>query len=163
MGVTVRVAGPEDIEHIQQSLYQALAWEGSEEFPPIEWVLVHPQAARYHEGWGRRGDLAVIAEDDGTVVGAAFCRLFTEDDHGHGYLDEETPEFGVAVWPAERRGQGIGSRLLTALEDEARRAGFKQMSLSVEIENPARQLYERLGYVFVRIDPGEGHLMVKEL
>jgi ribosomal protein S18 acetylase RimI-like enzyme len=163
MGITVRRAEADDIEHIKRALYEALAWQGPDSIPPIEWVLAHPEAARYHEGWGRVGDLAMIAEDGEEVVGASFCRLFTDEDHGEGYLDAVTPELGVAVWPADRRGRGIGTMLITALEQQALAAGIGQLSLSVEIENPSRRLYEHLGYQFVRLDPGGGHLMVKTL
>jgi ribosomal protein S18 acetylase RimI-like enzyme len=77
--------------------------------------------------------------------GVAYCRLFTEDDHGYGYVDDHTPGVAVAVREG-RRGDGLGGRLLTELAEAARAAGFSRLSLSVEVENPARRLYERLGY-----------------
>ena len=47
---------------------------------------------------------------------------------------------------AEQRGRGIGAQLLRTLAVEAGRLGFARLSLSVERTNPARRLYERLGY-----------------
>jgi ribosomal protein S18 acetylase RimI-like enzyme len=45
------------------------------------------------------------------------------------------------------RGKGIGSFLIKIAEDEARKRGFKEMTLGVEALNTkAIQLYEKLGY-----------------
>jgi ribosomal protein S18 acetylase RimI-like enzyme len=44
------------------------------------------------------------------------------------------------------RGRGIGTRLLAALIAEADDGGLK-LSIHVEVNNPARRLYERLGFV----------------
>jgi ribosomal protein S18 acetylase RimI-like enzyme len=50
----------------------------------------------------------------------------------------------IAVAPAYRR-RGIGTRLLETLIEEADTSGRK-LSIHVEMENPARRLYERLGF-----------------
>jgi GNAT superfamily N-acetyltransferase len=50
------------------------------------------------------------------------------------------------VGPLQRR--GIGTALLRAAEDTARRLGYEQITLAVGVDNPgARRLYERLRYV----------------
>jgi GNAT superfamily N-acetyltransferase len=159
--IELRPAAGADIEHVKRALFAAVAWNPERELPPYEFTIAHPELARYHEGWGRPGDLAVLAEDDGEVIGAASCRLFTAEDHGHGYVDDETPELAVAVWE-ERRGEGIGTRLMDGIEEAARAAGFSRMSLSVDADNPARRLYERLGYEELTVDEG-GVRMLKEL
>jgi GNAT superfamily N-acetyltransferase len=150
-----------DIEHVKRALFEAVSWAPERELPPYELVIAHPDLARYHEGWGRAGDMAVIAEQDGQAVGASLCRLFTEEDHGQGYVDEETPELAVAVWEG-RRGQGIGTSLIEAIEDAARDAGYSKISLSVDADNPARRLYERLGYETLTVEDGDVR-MLKEL
>jgi GNAT superfamily N-acetyltransferase len=62
----------------------------------------------------------------------------------------------------DARGQGLGSVILRALQDECRAAG-RDLTIHVERFNPALQLYERLGfalaedkgaYVFMRWTPG---------
>ena len=59
-------------------------------------------------------------------------------------------------------GEGTGTKLMAALEEAARTAGCAQLSLSVDADNPARRLYERLGYDTLTVDEG-GVRMLKRL
>jgi ribosomal-protein-alanine N-acetyltransferase len=55
----------------------------------------------------------------------------------------------------DRQGTGIGTRLLTALIDEAKRRGEPMVGLEVRADNPvARRLYERFGFVQVGVRKG---------
>lgn len=54
----------------------------------------------------------------------------------------------IALLPAWR-GRGIGTLLLKAVQAAARRAGASCLRLMVEPRNPARRLYERLGFTTV--------------
>jgi GNAT superfamily N-acetyltransferase len=113
-----------------------------------------PTFAQYTGGWGRRGDGGFVAEEDGHVVGAVWWRLFRSDDAGYGFVDEQTPELGIAVWPGER-GRGIGRLLLRAAMAE-----HPRLSLSVEDGNGARALYEAEGFVAVGRS-GDGTIMLR--
>jgi GNAT superfamily N-acetyltransferase/DNA-binding transcriptional ArsR family regulator len=159
--LVVRAVRADEVGHLQRVLYDAISWDPNRALPAFEVVVNHPQLLRYHRDWGRSGDLGVVAELGGRVVGAAFCRLFTEEDHGHGFIDDRTPELAIAVWDGHRGG-GIGSRLLVALEDAAKDAGIGRLSLSVDHDNPACRLYLRCGYQPVSSDEG-GVRMVKAL
>jgi ribosomal protein S18 acetylase RimI-like enzyme len=161
MDVVLRPAGPHDLEHVKWALFEAVSWNPERRLPPYEATIEHPELARYHRGWGRPGDLGAIAVDGEQVVGVALCRLFTDDDHGHGYVDAETPEVAVAV-AAPWRGAGLGRRLLEELAAAARAAGFARLSLSVDPGNPARRLYERLGYRELSRDAG-GVRMIRDV
>ena len=162
MDVALRSLGPGDVELVKWALFEAVSWSPDRELPPYELVIDHPELARYHRGWGRPGDAGAAAELAGETVGVAFYRLFTEDDHGHGYVDDETPELGIAVGEGFR-GSGIGTRLMDELSTTARRSGIRRLSLSVEAENPARRLYERLGYREISRDDTGGVRMVLDL
>ena len=133
----IRPAGPQDVRFLRDMLHHAFyrRESGNEEQPVY----------RYVSGWGRRGDAGVIAIDGGFPVGAAWYRLFSADEPGYGFVDEQTPELAIAVVPS-RRGRGLGRELLTALMERARRDGFATLSLSVERDNPAIGLYEALGF-----------------
>ena len=161
MTLTYRPATPADVEHVRWALYTALAWNPEREPPPLAETLEPPEAARYHRNWGRAGDLGVIASDGADVVGMAYCRLFTDEDHGYGYVDSDTPEVAIAVRDGNR-GRGIGTELLTRLAAAARADGRGRLSLSVEARNPARRLYERCGFRTVSID-GDAVRMVADL
>lgn len=161
MHLAFREATVDDVEHIRWALYAALAWNPERELSPPDVALEHPEAVRYHQDWGRTGDLGVIAEADGEVVGVAYCRLFTADDHGYGYVDAETPEIAIAVRD-RHRGAGVGERLLADLATAARDAGFRRLSLSVEATNRARRLYERAGYREIGVE-GQAVRMVLDL
>ena len=161
MEAVIRLLRPDEVVHVRWALYEAVSWDPERELPPFDVVIEHPELARYHRGWGRPGDAGVVAESRGEVVGAALFRLFTAEDHGHGYVDEETPELAVAVAEGER-GNGLGTRLMNELAEAARAAGIARLSLSVDAANPALRLYERLGYSEVSRDE-DGVRMVLDL
>jgi len=98
------------------------------------------------KGWGRAGDAAVVAETDRGPVGAAWYRFWTDAAHSYGYVDAATPELGIGVHP-HVRGRGIGTALLLSLLETARCQSVGAVSLSVERDNPAVRLYQKLGFV----------------
>ena len=153
--------GPDDGSIVRSALYLAISWTGNPRIPPFDVAMEHPEVACYHKGWGRPGDIVVKATADGAVVGAAFARLFTDTDHGHGYVDEATPELGIGVRSDYRR-RGIGRRLMTELVEAARAEGIARLSLSVTNPNPSRLLYESLGFRTV-VENGDSSIMVLEL
>jgi GNAT superfamily N-acetyltransferase len=101
--------------------------------------------SRYVDGWGRRGDTALIAMDDGHSVGAGWYRLFPESVPGYGFLDGETPELTIVVVPS-RQGEGIGERLLDALLARAKSDGYSSVSVSVERGKPEAESYLAHGF-----------------
>ncbi len=91
--------------------------------------------------------MGMVAED-GQPVSAAWLRLLPEQDPGYGFVDEQTPELSIGVVPAHR-GRGIGSLLLEAPIEAARKQRYQALSLSVEPDNPAQRLYERHGFQMI--------------
>jgi len=143
-----RLSTRADPAFLAEMLYEAVNWrdDGAEERPVFEEQLAQPELRRYVEAWGRKGDLAIVALDRvDEPVGAAWCRLFTAEEPGYGFVAPGVPEVSIAVYP-ECRGQGVGSLLLSSLVTRARTEGYRALSLSVASENRARRLYVRVGF-----------------
>jgi ribosomal protein S18 acetylase RimI-like enzyme len=146
----IRRAGTQDIPFLRDMLRHAYyARWGSEADVPLE---------RYVAGWGRPGDHALVAIEEFQPVGAAWYRLFDEDEPGYGFVDAQTPELTIAVVPS-RRGRGLGEQLLAALLEQARSEGHDRISLSVEPDNPALRLYEHHG--FAKVGERAGALVMR--
>lgn len=64
-----------------------------------------------------------------------------------------------------KRGQGVGTQLLSFAEQQAKQLGYTKLSLNVELEKyEARKLYERIGFVVTEswmINGEPFHHMVK--
>ncbi|TKH08976.1 N-acetyltransferase, partial [Peribacillus simplex] len=84
-----------DLDFLTDMMYEAI--HILENKPPKEKLLNLPHIKKYSEGWGRKGDRAIIAFEDSLPVGAAWYRLFAENQKGYGYVDDKTPELGIAV------------------------------------------------------------------
>jgi ribosomal protein S18 acetylase RimI-like enzyme len=132
-----------DEPFLWEMLYQALyVPEGHPPFPRE--IVQNPEISRYVQGWGKVDDLGFVALDEGKPVGAVWLRLLTGDHRGFGYVDETTPELSIAILP-EYRGQGIGSKLIVHLLEKTQ-SYYGAICLSVSADNPAKRLYQRLGF-----------------
>ncbi|HEY4156479.1 MAG TPA: GNAT family N-acetyltransferase [Polyangiaceae bacterium] len=144
--LVIRVVRPDDHDFLREMLFEAAYWRKNKPRPSLEEGLARPDLVHMFAGWGRPGDLAMVATDGlGERIGAAWLRLWTETEHAHAFIDTETPELGLGVRREFRR-HGVGTALLLAILSRAREQGVPRVSLSVEIENVARLLYERFGF-----------------
>jgi len=141
----IRRGGRQDVRFLRDMLHHAYYWR---ERQPGEGP---GPVALYVKGWGRVGDTALIAIEDGFPVGAAWYRLFRRELPGYGFVDEETPELAIAVVPS-RRGGGIGDALLRALFERARADGHRAVSLAVERDNELLVSYYEQRHGFARVD-----------
>jgi len=158
----VRLMQKSDYECLPEFLYQAIYISEGAERPPRDVIKV-PEINIYIKDFGTQsGDLGVVAEQNGQVIGGAWTRIIP----AYGHIDKETPELAISVLP-EFRSYGIGSKLMKKLFKVLRENGYKQTSLSVQKDNPAVRFYKRLGYEILdeRLDhAGHGdYLMIKEL
>jgi len=130
---TIRPARREDCPRLLELVRELAAFERAPD-------AVTVSSAHFEEaGFGSSPVWqAVVAEDDGMVVGFALwyvrfstwtgCRLYLED----------------IVVTAARRGEGIGRRLFEATVGEARRNGFAGMTWQMlDWNDAARRFYDR--------------------
>ena len=132
-----------DVRFLRDMLRHAYHWRLAED--------TERPVYRYVQNWGRKGDAGVVAIEGPHEYGAAWYRLFTEDEPGFGFVDEETPELTIAVVPSHR-GHGTGGELLEALLARAREEGFSQISLSAEPGQTG--FYEKHGFRELRPEDG---------
>ena len=145
MRYSIRPLSNEDEPFLWEMLYQALyVPAGEPPFPPE--IVRQPELSRYVADWGRPDDVGFLAllEETAEPVGAVWIRLLQGADKGYGYVDDTTPELTIALRPAAR-GQGVGTQLMLKMLAAAREK-YPALSLSVSVENPARHLYQRLGF-----------------
>jgi len=138
-----------DEPFLWETLYHALyVPEGNPPFPKD--IVNSRDIAKYVFGWGKVGDQGFVAIDEtsGLPVGAVWIRLFESANHGYGFVAEDIPELSIALLPGHRN-SGIGTQLLRHMIIEAA-TQFPGLSLSVGRDNPARRLYERLGFQLIK-------------
>ena len=136
--ISLRPATPDDEEflfrlYVASRADEIAAW-GWDERTRDDFLAVQFRARQggYRASWPDADDR--IVERSGTAIGRILVdrspRLIVLVD--------------VALVPAHR-GAGIGTRLVSGLQEEARRSDVP-VHLQVELTNPARRLYERLGF-----------------
>ena len=126
---------------------QALIWlmlqyaAQEESLEALQW---QPELARYAAGWGRAGDMGIVAIAEDTAIGTAWLRQWSLAQRGFGFIDVDIPEMAIAVLP-DYRGQGVGTQLIIQLLWAAQ-AYYPAVCLNVRAASPALRLYQRLGF-----------------
>jgi ribosomal protein S18 acetylase RimI-like enzyme len=158
--LTIRAATADDAGFLAGMVAVAVDWRPGSSPRPVASVAGDPALAHYVSDWPRHGEVGFVGiRVDRRPLGAAWWRFFTREDPGYGFVDPAIPEVSIGV-VSEARGRGVGTRLLQAVIDEGRRRALPGLSLSVERDNPARALYERLGFTVVGLDGAGSVTMV---
>lgn len=146
---------------LEDMLYQAIYQPDKSNLIPRS-VLNIPEVRAYINEFGtRKDDYCLVADSGETIVGAVWVRILSGPIKGYGYVDDYTPEFAISLIE-EYRSQGVGTRLMNAMIDYLRRAGYKQTSLNVKKENYAANLYKKVGFEVISEDD-EDYLMLLKL
>ena len=136
-------------------LFEASYWRQNISKPGFEQGLQRADLKYLLEDWGRKGDTGIIAEDDNdNPIGAAWYRFWTEEKHSYGYINERIPELTLAV-SEKWRGKGVGRELIKRLITKAKSQNLTKVSLSVEKENFAVNLYQQVGFKVYIDNPGD--------
>ena len=142
-GIEFRPMDVSEYPLLADFLYEAIFLPPGVMPPPRE-VIELPELQPYIADFGKDGDFCLCAVQGTQVIGAAWCRYL----EGYGSV-EDMPELAVSLLPSFR-GKGIGTVLLEKFLESIKQRNLPGISLSVQKENPAHRLYERLGFEIVR-------------
>lgn len=153
----IREIRKEELGLLKDFLYEAIFIpEGTD--PPDRDIIEKPELRLYIEEFGsRKGDHCLAADFDGRVVGAVWTRIM--DDYGH--VDDDTPSLAISL-EKEYRGRGIGTQLMVKMLEFLKELGYKRVSLSVQKENYAVKLYQKVGFRAVE-EKEQEYIMLCEL
>src|SRR5919202_1167545 len=146
----VRNAISEDADALARIYNQGIE-DGS---ATLETALRSPEERRqWLAARGPRHPVIVAITADGEVVGWASLNQFNPRAAYDHVAD-------ISVYVArERRGTGVGSVLLAALEERARQIGYHKLVLAgFPWNTPGMRLYERCGFTTVGIYHEQGQL-----
>ncbi len=153
----IRQMYPNEYPMLEDFLYEAIFLpEGVA--PPSREIISLPELQLYIADFGKQqADVAVVAEVDNKIVGAAWSRIIK--DYGH--IDEQTPSLSVSLY-SDYRNQGIGTKLFKKLLEILSQSGYKKASLSVQKANYASEWYLKMGFKVVK-ENTEDYVMVCDL
>ena len=135
-------------------LYEAIYIPNGIE-PPPKTVIYSPELQVYVSDFGQmKHDIALVAEIDKKIIGAVWVRVM--NDYGH--IDNATPSLAMSVFK-EYRGLGVGTALLKKLISTLKSKGYARISLSVQKDNYAVKMYQKVGFTILK-EVDEEYIMV---
>ena len=155
--IIIRTLTESEYNVLDDFLYEAIFVPEGCEAPPKD-IINLPELQVYVEDFGSRSsDVAIAAEYKGEIVGAVWCRIM--NDYGH--VDDDTPSLAISVIKEHRR-HGNGKAMLREMLFELKRKGFRQVSLAVQKENYAVDMYIKAGFVTID-ETDEEYIMLRKL
>ncbi|MER2040324.1 GNAT family N-acetyltransferase [Desemzia incerta] len=135
-----------NLPFLWKMLHQSIYVPEGQPAPSLD-ILKEPAIIKYLSYWGKEHDYALVAVDEKDhPIGAVWIRLFDQENTGYGFVDNNTPELGMAI-ESSYRGLGVGKDLLSRMMDLAKDLGYSAISLSVDPRNKnALRLYESSGF-----------------
>ena len=110
--------------------------------PPPKSIIEQDALQVYVKDFGKfPDDKCLVAEVNGKIVGAVWVRIM--DDYGH--IDDETPSLAISLYK-EYRSHGIGTEMMKQMLDWLQKCGYKKVSLSVQKQNYAVEMYLNVGF-----------------
>lgn len=158
LGLQKRELRSEDEEILLEATLVNLNWNGTR-FSGQD-VLSNPEFAHYAKAVPERGDFGIVACDGIRWMGVVWILFLPQEDPGYGFVKPQIGELSVCVHE-NVRGAGLGRELMNDAIEITRSRGQEGVSLSVEGGNPARKLYESLGFVDADGDTQPGTMVLK--
>ncbi|MFR6670985.1 MAG: N-acetyltransferase family protein [Enterococcus avium] len=142
---------------LREFLYQAIYQRDQEKSIPRT-IIDDPNIAVYIQDFGKyQTDFCLCAQLGDKIVGAVWVRNIA----GFAAIDDQTPELAISLLP-EYRGRGLGTALMKAMIGKMNREGYAKISLAVQKDNYALNMYLQIGFEIVD-ENEEEYIMVCQL
>lgn len=133
MGVTVGIAGPDDVDELTAALERLVPQLSSSNPPPsrdaVAAMLDHDAVTQF-----------VARDGDGRIVGVATLAVFPIPTARRAWIED-------VITDEAARGQGIGEAVTRAMIERARDLGCVTVDLtSRPSREAANRLYQRIGF-----------------
>jgi len=153
----IREMKTEEYTCLEEFLYHAIyVPEGS--ISPDKSIIQTPELQIYIKDFGtQKHDKSFVAVVDNRIIAATWVRIMKD----YGNIDDNTPSLAISVLK-EFRNLGIGTALLKTMVSFLRVKGYTQVSLSVQKDNYAFDLYKKEGFVVLK-ETSEEYIMVCKL
>jgi GNAT superfamily N-acetyltransferase len=150
--IAVRIAGPDDAEHVTRLLLGFRDWWGRSWPEPGTWAS---GVERLLEDERTDFLLATVGDEQPSAIVVLRYRHSLWQDALDCWLED--------MYVEERsRGMGVGERLLMAALERAQALGCRRVELDVnEMNEPARALYEKLGFSSFSPELGGNNLLMR--
>jgi len=89
-----------------------------------------------------------VCEFKNKIIGAVWVRIIAGEIKGYENIDNLTPEFVISVTKEFRR-KGIGMNLMSKMIYFLKQKGYSQASLSVQKNNYAVKMYQKIGFSII--------------
>ncbi|MGN0524377.1 MAG: GNAT family N-acetyltransferase [Eubacterium sp.] len=144
MNIIIREICKEEYYLLKDFLYEAIfVPKGIEK--PLKSIVENDELQVYIRDFGKiKDDICLVVECDNRIIGACWTRIV--NDYGH--INNETPSLAISIFE-EYRGKGMGTKLMKAMIKLLKEKGYKQVSLSVQKENYAVEMYKKIGFKIV--------------
>lgn len=157
MDYIIRKLNDNEFPLLDRFLYEAIYIPEGVSAPDFS-IIKQPDLQVYVKNFGNsKSDLALAAEVNQKAVGIVWTRIM--NDYGH--INDQMPSLAISLLP-EFRNNGIGTNLMKQMFSHLKENGFNSVSLSVQKENYALSMYEKLGFEKFR-ETEEEYIMVKNL
>ena len=159
--IIIREIKSDEVSILEDMLYEAI-YQPDETNPISREIIKIPKVRVYIDNFAqKKDDYCLVADLNGQIIGAVWVRILADEIKGYGNVDDKTPEFAISLFK-EYRKQGIGTMLMKKMISYLVEKDYNQTSLSVQKENYAVRMYQKLGFEIIG-ENNEDYLMLLKL
>ncbi|MDR3057598.1 MAG: GNAT family N-acetyltransferase [Prevotella sp.] len=156
----IRAIRANELHLLEDMLYEAIYQPEGETLLPRE-IIRTPEIDVFINNFGKQlDDHCFVADLNGKIIGAVWVRILSGKIKGYGNIDNETPEFAISLFQ-EYRNKGYGTQMMKKMIEYLKEKGYKQTSLSVDKNNYAVRMYQKLGFETIQENEHDYIMLLK--